>query len=384
MRILHITRLPITITAFLMPMLNEHRRRGDDVAVCCAGGEQIKIIKDKGFDCYIHNMTKSLNPFNLIRAFFSIRKIISQNHFDVVICHTPLISLVGRLAACSARVKKIIYFAHGLPCAPNQNRLRWLIAFIIEWFMGRFTDGLIVMNSYDENLSKTKNLIKNTENIHRVPGVGVDIQKFNTGINVVQRRKILDELDSGWAQKVILFAGRLIKSKGVYEYLYAAEEIIRKDSEVVFLIAGSGPEYESMNRFVDRLSLRRNIKILGWRKDINVLMSISDIFVLPSYYFEGLPVSILEAMACGKPVIAAHNRGSEDEVLDSYTGYLVKPKSSCQIVSKLNQILEDGNLALKLGKNARARVEKEYELYQTTLTIIDSIYKIIRMQEHRD
>lgn len=378
MRILHITRIPATVSTFLLPLLKEHKRRGDYVAVCCAAGQEMEIIKNKGIDCFIHRFKQSLNPLNFIRAFFDIRNIIKQQKFDVVVYHTPMISMVARIAAFSCGVKNKIYFAHGLPCAPMQNRLRWLIAFGTEWILGRITDGLLVMNNYDEKLARKKRLIKNPENIYRINGMGVDTDKYFPEKNAADRLQLLKEFDAEWANKIVISTGRLIKTKGYYEYINAAFEILKKRDDVLFLLAGSGPELDGLKVLIETKKQTEKIKILGWRNDIDRLTRIADIFTLPTYFMEGMPVSILEAMACGKPVVATKHRGCEDEVIDGCTGYLVEPKSVSQLAVRMMEILDDDGLAKKMGQSGRKRIEEEFELNKSVSLIIESLYSIIK------
>lgn len=374
MRILHITRIPSTVTCFLLPILEAHRNRGDYVAVSTTDNPEIEIVKQAGYDCFTHQFKHSLNPVNLFKGIFDIRAIIKQNKFDVVICHTPMISMVARVAAWSAGVRKKIYFAHGLPCMPMQNRFIWLTAFLIEWVLGRITDSLLVMNDYDEKLAHKYGLIKNPKNIFRVKGVGVDTNKYHPETDGGDRLRLLKEFDAEWANKIVISVCRLIKSKGIYEYVNAAMEILKERDDVLFLLAGPGRELDNLRALVSDKGKTKTIRILGRRNDIDRLTRVSDVFVLPTYYHEGLPVSILEAMACGRPVVATRHRGCEDEVDDGCTGYLVKPKSVEQLSARIAEILADDELAGQMGRDGRKRAEEEFELSRNISLIMDKLY----------
>ena len=115
----------------------------------------------------------------------------------------------------------------------------------------------------------------------------------------------------------------------------------------------------------------RQIKVLGWRNDVNDLMKCADILTLPSYYMEGLPVSILEAMACAKPVVATHHKGCEDAVVDGETGYLVPVREIEPLAAKIVALLDDPALRARMGQAGRRRVEQDYEIDHCTRTIVD-------------
>jgi glycosyltransferase involved in cell wall biosynthesis len=163
---------------------------------------------------------------------------------------------------------------------------------------------------------------------------------------------------------------RLIPEKGVVELVDAARAIGRTRQDVVFLLAGTGPLLERLRAMVRAAGLERQFKVLGWRNDVNDLMKAADILTLPSYYMEGLPVSILEAMACGKPVVTTHHKGCEDAVVDGQTGYLVPVKAVEPLSEKLIALLDDAALRARMGQAGRRRVEQHYEIDHCTRTIV--------------
>jgi glycosyltransferase involved in cell wall biosynthesis len=132
---------------------------------------------------------------------------------------------------------------------------------------------------------------------------------------------------------------------------------------------------------VAREGAEDRIKVLGWRNDIQTLMKCSDIFALPSYYMEGLPVSILEAMACGKPVVSTHHKGCEDAVADGSTGFLVPSKQSGLLAEKISLLLDDDRLRAAMGRAGRQRVEREFQLAECTWTIVEVMEKAIAEPE---
>jgi glycosyltransferase involved in cell wall biosynthesis len=302
--------------------------------------------------------------------------VLIEQKIDVVVCHSPIGAGVGRMAARLAKTPNIIYFAHGLPCAAGQNILIWLVWFCIEKVLGKITDAVLVMNNYDEQLCKRHRLVNDTNKILRIPGMGVDLKKFKHETANDERRRIRKELGIPGDKKIVLCIAYLIPEKGVFVFLTAAGKICAQRDDICFLLAGSGPSADKLEKNVKIAQMEDNFKLLGWRDDIGRLMQVADVFVLPTYYFEGLPVAILEAMACGKPVIATKHRGCEDIVIDGQTGFLVPVKQVTALVEKILLLLDDEQLRTQMGQAGRQRAEKDFELNYCTDMIVETLEKV--------
>ncbi len=374
MNILHIVRTPRTVTAFLVPFLEEQKNQGHRVSVACNGDEDVSGIEKIGVEVHKYYLKRSLCLRNLYRAAGSLRRIFKQSDFDLIITHTPIASAIARLVAKLSRCRaKIIYVAHGLPCAPHQFRLKWVFWFTIEWTLGKITDGLLVMNNYDYNLACKTRMLCNHNRIRKIPGMGVDLEKFKANVS--------GPFDSFWEQfsirhkKVILCVARLIREKGIFEFLQAAQLLSEKD--YAFVSIGDGPCNHDVSQFIYKHKLD-NVFLLGRRNDVNEFTKRCDLVVLPTYYFEGLPVTILEAMGCSKPVIATRHRGCEDVVIDEQTGYLVDVRNAQQLADKIELILSSESLANKMGAEGRRRVKKYFSVEYSVKSFCDEIATILR------
>ena len=282
-----------------------------------------------------------------------------------------------RIAAKLAKTQHIIYFSHGLPCAPNMNRKIWFLRYGIEKILGHFTSSILVMNNYDEDLCKRKRIIRNRNKIFRIPGMGVDLSKFNDKNIKELKNQVFEELSIDESNKLVIFVGRLIKEKGVFDFIDAAVQLCRKRKDVCFLMVGAGPESKKLNRRIDHAELNDRIKLLGWRDDFAKFLKSSDIFVLPSYFPEGRSVAILEAMACGKPVIVSKNRGCEDTIIDNECGYIVLPKNALALAEKIDFLLDNEDVRNHAGSAARKHVEKNYELNYCTKKILQVLERAV-------
>jgi len=367
---MHLNRTASMFYKFLIPVVKEQKKRGHYVCLCTTNDPVIKLMRDKNLDVFTYGTKKKLTPYYIIKTVFKIRKILSDLKIDVLICHSPVGAGIGRLTAWITRTPIVIYFAHGLPCNKGQNPFTWLLWFSIEKSLGLLTDAMVVMNDYDENLA-LNSLIKKPNKIFRIPGMGVDLTKFNCANSRNTKKYVCEELGLSKDQKVILCISMMIPSKGIFIFLEAARQICANRNNVCFLLAGKGPMTDKLNELSKEYGLESQFRILGWRNDVDQLMQAADIFVLPSYYFEGLPVSLLEAMACQKPVISTLNKGCEDAVIDKKTGFLIPTRQVDPLLDKISILLDSPQLCKEMGQAGRKHVERFFELECCTKKITD-------------
>lgn len=359
----------------MLPFLEEHKRQGHNVSVACDAEEDATAIEAIGVSVCPYYLKRGLGISNLRKAFSSLKQVLKQSDFDLIIVHMPIAGAVTRIVAKLSRCtkSKIIYVSHGLPCAPHQSKPRWLLWFIVEWILGHMTDAMFTMNKYDYDLARKTRMLSNIDCIRKIPGMGVDLEKFSANIT--------SPFDSFWKQfgvehkKVILCVARLVREKGIFELLQAAQLLAKKD--YAFVLVGDGPDSREVSQFAMKHNLD-NVFLLGHRKDVYEFTKRCDLFVLPTYYFEGLPVTLLEAMGCSKPIISTHHRGCEDVVVDGQTGYLVDVRSPRQLADKIEAVLEDESLGVKMGAAGRKRVESCFSLEWSVKMFCDEISYVSR------
>ena len=371
MRIMHLSRAAETLRSFMIPTMLEQIRLGHEVCICTDDSVHTEPLRQAGFEVFIHGMKRSLNPFGALQAILRIRRFLIERRIEVVVCHNSLAGQVGRIGAWLAGTPHVVYFAHGLACGPAQSPLLWRLRYYAERVLAPCTSAIVIMNDYDERISKDGHLIRDPGRVFRIPGMGVDLSKFSTEAAPRLRERLAREMAIDPRQRLILCVARLILEKGVTELVEAAHRICRERKDVVFLLAGTGPLLEKLRSMVRTYHLEQQFRVLGWRNDVDDLMKCADILVLPSYYMEGLPVSILEAMACGKPVVTTHHKGCEDAVVDGQTGFLVPVKEIDPLAARIVELLNDPALRARMGQAGRRRVEQHYELDHCTKTIVD-------------
>ena len=200
---------------------------------------------------------------------------------------------------------------------------------------------------------------------------GIDASEFKN-----LRPGLREELDLPGDALLVVSVGRLDEQKGMHYLIRAAASVSNRRPETVFAIAGDGPLRASLENEIKQLGLEGRVHLLGWRDDIPDILATVDLFVLPSLW-EGMPNVILEAMACGKPVIATDIGGSRELVVNNETGRLVPPKDAASLAVTIEQLLAHLDLACTMGKRGAERasqvfgldamVERNVELYRAAL-----------------
>lgn len=387
MRIMHVCRAPEMLVNFMIPVMKEQIRQGHYVCVCvsvhkdlCMTGSQAlscSKIKDAGVDVYTHSLERSINPINILKAIYQIRSLLKEHAIDAAICHSVLGSVAGRIGAWLAGVRHRIYFCHGLACAPGQHKLSWSLKYGMERFMAMFTTGMLVMNRYDYLLSESKNFVRQ-EQLFMTFGMGVDVMEYDVSGSAKAKGEVYRELGVSLDKKMVICVARLIAQKGVGYYVSAAIEICSQREDVCFILVGNGPLMSHLDCSVAEAGLEGQVQLLGWRDDVARLSKAADIFVLPSYYPEGLSVAVLEAMASGKAVITTNNRGCEDAVKNNVTGLVIPMRNLPKLVKSITTLLDDSQLCKSLGEKARSHVWDKYTLEHCTQVIVSCLNKSIK------
>jgi glycosyltransferase involved in cell wall biosynthesis len=210
----------------------------------------------------------------------------------------------------------------------------------------------IFQNDDDWDLYVKHGIIKHDQG-RFIKGSGVDLNQFS----------FTPETEDG-KLKVMLTA-RMIVEKGIFLLTEAAERLRKKyEDRVEFLLVGGLDDHpgaitqEQLNQVCDG----KYIKWLGYRTDIADLLKECHIMAFPSYYMEGLPKSLIEANAVGRPIITSNSVGCKETVIDGYNGFLIQPRDVNALTEKLDVLLSDKELRVKMGKNARKYAEDYFSI----------------------
>ena len=335
------------VLKFHVPTIRALKAQGWTVDVAASGEEDVPNC-----DHQIRGVWKR-SPFTLdtLRGVRQLKRLLDEENYDIVYCHTPVGSLVARLAALGARKRgtKVVYFAHGFHFFTGAPLVNWLVYFPVEWLLSALTDVLITINREDFDRAQRRLRAKKTVYI---PGVGIDTARFRG--NEEKGAALRRELGIPENAEVLLSVGDLNKNKNhraVLEALAGMEE-----RNQYYVVCGRGLLKESLEAFTRKKGLAGRVWFMGYRSDVADFYAMADVFVFPSFR-EGLSVSVMEAMASGKPIICSRIRGNTDMVEDGVNGFLIDPASP-ESISRALGLLEDCDKRTKFSENNREKAEE--------------------------
>ena len=346
---LYVATVDVHIRTFHLPYLKLLHDNGYEVHVATNGNEQFPNCDVK------HQICIERSPFKLknIKAIKQLRKIIEEEKFDLIHCHTPMGSVVARLAARHARKKygtKVIYTAHGFHFYKGAPKLNWLLFYPIEKYLAKYTDTLITINKEDYNLAINK-FNKRCHDIQYVPGVGINIKKFQINLTDEEKVKLRESIGLEKGAFILTCVARLDKNKNQGFLINVMEKLVKKNNNIHLLLVGSDELNGYYQNLVIGKKMENNIHFLGRREDIPQILSISDIIVSASLR-EGLPVNVMEAFAASKPVVALNCRGMKDLISDSSLGYIIYNDNFYDFSNAIMTIYSNGFNVNKLNKKS--------------------------------
>lgn len=336
-----------------------------------AANELVKPLPDfyRNYEGKIFHISCTRSPLSLstVRAVKEIRRIVMQNDYDIVHCHTPVAGACARLACRKLRKKglRVIYTAHGFHFYQGAPLKNWLIYYPIEKFCSRFTDVLITINH--EDYAFTKKRLKASTAAY-IPGVGVDIERFRD-CNI-DREGMRREIGIPQDAFTLISVGELNRNKNHQIVIRALARL--KDPDIHYMIAGKGALKDELSALSCELGIEKQVHLLGFREDTPKLYKAADVEVFPSIR-EGLGLAAVEGMAAGLPPICFDNRGTR-EYMGAYseTGFTGMCRSETEFADAIRVLKNDAQLRENLSRigsevclnfsdeNVRRRMEEIY------------------------
>lgn len=376
-KIIQLCAVDSTMNGLLRELNIQITNEGYDLIGVCSKGKNTKDLLEEGFNIKNVQIDRSIKPIKNIKTINNLTKLFKEEKPDIVHVHTPVASVLGRIAAKRAKVPITIYTAHGFYFHENMSKFKYKLFLNIEKYMARkYTDFIFTQSKEDCETALENNFI--AKNRILTIGNGVDIwEKFNPRkIDTKEIDSLYEELKIKKDDKIVTFIGRLVGEKGILDLLEAFNMI--DDSRIKLLVVGNAAQGERDTKTKELLKKYRaneNIVFTGHRKDISNILYITDIFCLPSYR-EGMPRSIIEAMAMESAVVATNIRGCREEVVDGETGYLIPVKSPVDIKEKILQLVRNDEKLENMKLNGRKRAEllfDEKKVVEKQLNIFESL-----------
>jgi len=319
----------------------------------------------------IPELVRRIHPFYDLKAFFALIKILRHERPHIVHTHTSKAGILGRWAAFFARVPIIIHTPHGHVFWGYFGKCRTSFYILLEKLTARITDKIIVLTQQEK---------KDHLHVHIAPGdkfsvvhSGINLDRFsNLSIDSAVMKK---KLGIPEGNLVVGTTGRLTHVKGHRYLIEAAGRIVKARPDATFVFLGDGELSDELKNMAFRLGIEENVKFPGWRPDVAEVMSVFDIFALPSLN-EGMGRVLVEAMVLGKPIVASDIGGIPDLVLDGENGYLVPVGDVETLAARIRELLDDSVKREEMGEcgekiavdySANAMVEKIDRLYRAAL-----------------
>jgi N,N'-diacetylbacillosaminyl-diphospho-undecaprenol alpha-1,3-N-acetylgalactosaminyltransferase len=366
LRVAIIENTGLDLFNYRLPLAKYLIQNGFEVFAIIQDDGYVEKLKEVGIKTLTYDLKRnSLSIKSQLKSISQLRKYSRDYNFSIIHSFSLQPNIIGTLAF--GHKKKVIIINHitGLGYSFTSTSLKAIfykiITFILYQIIFLRTNRIIVQNRDDKAiLSK---LIGIKKKILIVEGSGVDHQVFcrdNIKIEVVEKLK--KELQIKEDNIVITFVGRLLKEKGINEFLYAANYLSQRYPRVKFLIIGwlDPLNPSSLNQMeMSLITQSKNICYLGLRDDVKEILYLSTMFVLPTYR-EGMPRSILEALSLELPVITTDVPGARDTVINNENGFIVRVRDSKALINAMQELRDKPDRWKEMGAKGRKMVKERF------------------------
>lgn len=336
--------------------------RGHSVCVAIGGsGELSEQLAGTGISYRrVEALQRAIRPLSDLRALFQLRALIHELRPNIVACHSSKAGLLGRIAGRTCGVDTV-FTAHGWAFSKGVPAPRRLLYRTFERFAGRLSDRVITVSDHDLNLARQQRIVP-ADRLTRV----------HNGIADVPPQLLADPSAN---PVVILMTARFDNQKDQATLLRGLAAV---DSDVPWRLrlAGEGRNLSAVADLARNLRIADRVEFLGHRSDVPQLLAGSQIFALTSHW-EGLPISILEAMRAGVPVVASDVGGVREAVVHGETGFMTRRGDSAEVATALGALVRNPELRCKQGEAARQRFLHQFTLerqMRETIAVYDQLF----------
>jgi glycosyltransferase involved in cell wall biosynthesis len=332
-----------------------------DISLLCATRRDpgfqndIKRMREAGVTVNDVEMRRSISPFHDMAAYRALRDEFTGGTFDIVHTHSSKAGALGRLAANRAGIGTIVHTPHVFPFQMEQPALVRALYTAIERLLAARCHAMICVSRAEQSAARSHKLCAD-EKLRHIPN-GIEL----TTNFVASAASLRGELGLPVDRKLIGLVGRVSHQKGADTLLAAAPAIRAAHPDAEFVIVGDGPEMPALRQQIDSANLGAVCHLPGAREDAQRFYPLFDVLALPSRW-EGLPYTLLEAMAAGVPVVASSVGGNSEVLITGVNGLLVPQQDPARLSEAIVQILDDSDLARSLGSAARETVRSDYSL----------------------
>ncbi len=364
MKILFICSTDNMIWQFLIPHINDLLAYGAKVdCVCSKTGFWFDSLKDMGFNMIELKLKRSPVNMTNFKGYQFLKNLQKTENYNLIYCQQPTGGLMGRFIGKKFNIP-VIYTAHGFFFFKGNSLIKNFIFKTAERYMAKYTDILLTMNDEDFMASQKFKAKKK----YKINGIGLDLDKYQ----IEDKTNLKEELGIKENEKVILSVSEFIPRKNYKNMLKSISLLVKEREDVKYLMCGTGNQFEEMKDLAEKLGILDYVKFLGYRKDIDKIMKISNIFFHQSFH-EGLTMGIMEAMHFSLPVVSSNVRGNKDLIDEGKGGFLTNPEDINSQVKALQKLLDNEALCEEMGRYNHEKV-KDYSLSKVRMQL-QKIYK---------
>ena len=313
-------------------------------------------------------------PLNFIKdllAFIELYFFIRKNNIDIVHTHSSKAGILGRLAAKLARVRIVIHTVHGWSFNDFQPAFTKIIFIMLERLCAGLSDKIIVVSGCDLKSGLANGI--GLPGKYALINYGIDYQDFRPA-----NKGIREELGIASDELVVGSIACLKPQKSPLDFIRIASLVNQACPGTKFILAGDGILRRKTEAAISKLKLEKQVILLGWRRDIAKFLHSIDIFVLTSLW-EGMPISLLEAMAAGLPAVVTDTGGVREIISNGDTGFLVEPHNISVMAEKTIALLKDSKQRELIGERGRDSLGADFaveKMAATTTCLYEALLKL--------
>lgn len=362
-KLLELCAVDYTANYLLMPLARALKDQFD-VHFVSSPGPFVSRIKKEGFVYHTIRLERSYNVVAHLRAMVALRGLMKRERYAVVHTHTPVASLIGRAAARLAGVPIVLYTAHGFYFHERMRPMAHRLFVTLERIGGRFTDFIFTQSREDSEAAVALRILDGKRVLHIANGV--NLERFDPERLRPHRDRIRERLRIDAGAPVVSIIGRLVREKGYVELIEAFSRVTARFPHAILVAVATALDNahddasEEVRRAIARAGLGDRVRLLDAGASAEEVLAVSDVYVLPSHR-EGMPRSVLEAMAMGLPVVATNIRGSREVVLDGVTGLLVEVGDVEALGAALVGLLAEPDRRAAFGARAKSIARKDFD-----------------------
>lgn len=312
---------------------------------CAPGGKLVSKLKEQKVTVHtIDCLKRDIAPLKDLEALIRLYQLIRKGRYNVIHCHSTKAGILGRFAGWAARTAKIYFTVHGWGFynVGEYGRIYSLLV-NLEKLAAKVTDKMICVSENDK-----------IEGLKREIGPEDKFKVIHNGISWKDSnpKSLRKKINAKESDIVFLMVARLAYQKNPLLFLKSAKKVVKNHQQVKFVLIGDGPLYSKCEQFIIANQLEKHATLLGFREDVRELLPDADVFVLSSR-FEGLPLTIIEAMFAGLPIIATEVGGTDELVQNGINGFLTRPNNIEDLSKKMSYLIKNPQELNNMGKKSR-------------------------------